>query len=101
MPSLHKTKSVREKRTKEAQTRNEAYNVLSVPEKIKLLDKILGVGKGAKKQRSKLSSLSVKFVVPKEETVAEVQEAASEKKVYNKKAAKKEGAAKSEKKIKK
>ena len=101
MPSLHKTRSVRELRTKQAAERNSAYNALNVQEKIQAIDKLFGVGKGAKKQRAKLSSLSVKFVVPKEEPVAEVQEAASEKKGYDKKAAKKEGAAKSEKKVKK
>jgi len=55
MPVLHRNKSRKAKRQKEAIERNSHYEKLSTEEKIHLLDKSLGKNKGAKKQREKLS----------------------------------------------
>ena len=46
----------KETRRKEAQERQEAYDKLSPKEKIAILDKRLGKGLGAKKQRAKLQA---------------------------------------------
>jgi len=46
-----------EKRQKEAIIRQEAYAKLTVPEKIAQLDKLFGVGLGAKKVRMKLAKV--------------------------------------------
>lgn len=56
----HQPRHLASYRRKEATERQVAYDLLSVQEKIDMLDRRLGVGIGAVKQRTRLSALLVK-----------------------------------------
>ena len=53
MPHL-KLKDLKSKKQDEAKIRQETYNLLTNKQKIELLDKKLGKGSGAKRQRKRL-----------------------------------------------
>jgi len=55
MPHL-KLKDLKSKKQDEAKLRQDAYNLLNNKQKIELLNKKFGVGKGAARQRKKLDS---------------------------------------------
>jgi hypothetical protein len=53
----HQPRHLANLRRQEAKERQEAYNVLSILQKLNLLDARLGLGLGAKKQRARLTVL--------------------------------------------
>jgi hypothetical protein len=55
MSNVRRGRAYREKRQDEAKGRQEAWDGLTREQKIESLDKRLGVGVGAKKQRERLS----------------------------------------------
>jgi len=60
---MRRNKIAREKRQAEANKRQHYWDSLDVTSKIESLDNKLGQGKGAKKQREKLSYLLSKSVI--------------------------------------
>jgi hypothetical protein len=56
--TIPKTKSIRETLRKQAEERNTAWTQLSVKEQLEALDRRLGKGVGAKKQRARLAQTS-------------------------------------------
>lgn len=57
MSKKHNNKQAVEQRREEAKVRQEAYDKLTTQQKIERLDRELGVGVGAVKQRAKLAKL--------------------------------------------